>query len=124
MDVLKYNRVVVNTNIGPARSWKSKYKSVPMRIFSSDPSHIHPLVKSNDAYWVNSATLCVGYTMLDNGDIFRPIFNHMYQRMIDEFQPHIARAVNKRAEKMAYLEVAKIKKLPIELVDEIISFAH
>ena len=116
---------MVNTDGGTNRKWTIEYKTVqPWWRFVDLHTTNHPLVNSNKAYWTNKTTLCTGYKMLGAEHIFRPIFSHKRQRMIDEFQPNIARVVKKRVEKMAYLAVAKIKKLPIVLVDEIISLAY
>ena len=136
MDIQTYRQYVVNTGIDTGacanRNWTSVKKWAPSWERRNRDSCMqrnllipnHALVNSGEAYWTNSATLCLGYNMLGNGNIFRPIFSHRRQRMIDEFQPNIARVVKKRAEKMAYMAVAKIKKLPIVLVDEIISLAY
>ena len=77
----------------------------------------HPLVNSGDAYWINDTTLCVGYTLKSNNAIFRPIFSHSRQDLINEFQENIQNGVLKREEKRAYIEFVRIKKLPIVIVD-------
>lgn len=35
----------------------------------------HPLVTSGEAYWVNNKTLCIGYKLKGNNEIFIPVFN-------------------------------------------------
>ena len=125
MDIQSYRQYMVNTDGGTNRKWTVEYKTVHPSWRDTDlRTTNHPLVNSNKAYWTNKTTLCTGYKMLGAEHIFRPIFSHRYQRMIDEFQPDIARGVNKRDEKMAYLEMARIKKLPIDMIGEIISWAY
>jgi hypothetical protein len=127
MDISKYRRFVVKL-WGVGRDWIGEYKSVEPRMTGSEALDYfvpnHPLVNSGDAYWANAVTLCLGYSLLGANDIFRPIFSYKRQKMIDEFQRNIARIVKKRNEKMAYVAIVKIKKLPLVLIDEIISFAY
>tara|TARA_B110000091_G_C13655120_1_gene407124 strand:+ start:244 stop:651 length:408 start_codon:yes stop_codon:yes gene_type:complete len=132
MDISKYRRFVVkvwsvDSDNGFARDWIGEYKSVEPRMIGVNRNYFvpnHPLVNSGDAFWANSVTLCLGYYMLGANDIFRPIFSYKRQKMINEFQRNIARVVKKRNEKMAYVAIVKIKKLPLVLIDEIIRLAY
>ena len=82
----------------------------------------HPLVNSGNAYWINSNTLCLGYTLKTNNAIFRPIFRHKCQDLINNFQENIKKTVLKREETTARYEFVRIKKLPIDIVDKIIEY--
>lgn len=128
MDILTYRRIVVNTDKNKYFSkqiWNSENITVqPWWRYTDLHTTNHPLVNSHKAYWTNNTTLCIGYIMIDNNDIFRPIFSHKRQVMINEFQPNIAIAVKKRSEKMAYIALLKIKKLPVVLVEEIINLIY
>ena len=44
----------------------------------------HPKVLSGEAFWQTHNELCVGYHLLTNSDIFRPIFSHKRQRILDK----------------------------------------
>lgn len=44
----------------------------------------HPKVLSGDAFWQTHNELCVGYHLSTNSDIFRPIFSHKRQRLLDK----------------------------------------
>ena len=128
MDILTYRRIVVNTDKNKyfsKQTWNSENITVqPWWRYTDLHTKNHPLVNSHKAYWTNKTTLCIGYKMIDNNDIFRPIFSHKRQVMINEFQPNIAIAVKKRSEKMAYMALVKIKKLPVVLVEEIINLIY
>jgi len=82
----------------------------------------HPLVISGNAYWINRKTLCLGYKLEIDNDIFRPIFSHKRQIMIDEFLPNIKIAVYKREKNKKCLEIIRIKKLPTEVIHLIMSY--
>jgi hypothetical protein len=131
MDIGKYRSFVVQVwgvlGSDTRRSWIGDLKTVKPRMtsvnyFDNVPNH--HLVTKGTAYWTNAVTLCLGYYLLCANDIFRPTFSHKRQKMIDAFQRNIARVVKKRNEKMAYVAIVKIKKLPLVLIDEIIRFAY
>ena len=44
----------------------------------------HPKVLSGEAFWQTHDELCVGYHLSTNPDIFRPIFSHKRQRLLDK----------------------------------------
>jgi len=82
----------------------------------------HPLVNSADAYWTNNTTLCLGYKLISNNEVFRPIFSHRRQDLINGFQKNILKGVLKREEKALWLELVRIKRLPIEIVDTVFEY--
>jgi hypothetical protein len=82
----------------------------------------HPLVNSGNAYWTNRTTLCKGYKLAINNNIFRPIFSHKRQITIDKFLPNIKLVVHKREKNRKYLELIKIKILPTVIVKLIIKY--
>ena len=142
MDITKYRQHVVNFPYVQRRRndsyfllhdchepWEQVRVFVPphLRLRRSDNSistYNHPLVNSGEAYWSNNTTLCLGYRLRNNPDIFRPIFNSNRQREIDRFQNNIKRVVEKRKEKLAFIELFKIKQFPRVLVEKIIKLAY
>ena len=82
----------------------------------------HPLVNSGNAYWINRTTLCTGYKLAINNDVFRPIFSHKRQRIIDKFLPNIKFVVQKREKNRKYLEIIRIKKIPTYIIKLIIEY--
>ena len=137
MDITKYRQHVVNspyvTNHLNGEPWEEVRMFVPhlcttycvlLTTLGKVCTYNHPLVNSHQAYWLNRTTLCLGYRLRNNPDIFRPIFNSNRQREIDRFQNNIKRVVEKRKEKLAFIELFKIKQFPRVLVEKIIKLAY
>jgi hypothetical protein len=133
MDITKYRRHVVNSSyVGDIHfkndPWEQVFLFVHDPLLLNDhylqPLNNHPFVNSGEAYWSNNTTLCLGYRLRNNPDIFRPIFSHKRQHNIDHFQNNIKRVVEKRAEKRAFIELFKIKYLPRVIVEKIIKLAY
>ena len=133
MDITKYRQYVVKfpyvTNHLNGEPWEQVREFVPPHLrFRRSDNYIsyqqHPLVNSGEAYWSNNTTLCLGYRLRNNPDIFRPIFNHNRQHNIDQFQNNINRVVEKRKEKRAFIELFKIKRFPRVLVEKIIKLVY
>ena len=95
MNITKYRQHVVNfPYVQKRRNWRQPWEQVRvfvpphLRLRLSDnyiSTYNHPLVNSGEAYWSNNTTLCIGYRLRNNPDIFRPIFNYNRQRNIDQF---------------------------------------
>jgi len=133
MDITKYRQHVVRfsyvTNHGNGEPWEQVRALVPphLRLTRNHPNlcaYNHSLVNSGEAYWSNNTTLCLGYRLRNNPDIFRPIFGTKRQRNINEFQNNIKRVVEKRNENRAFIELFKIKRFPRVLVEKIIKLAY
>ena len=125
MNITNYRKYVVNSpyvtnHILPENEWDQVRKYVenwqrfnPAVFGYTNSRHtVHPEVNSGKAYWTNYTTLCLGYKLRSNPDIFRPIFRHNHQQKINEFQCNIKRIVKKRDQKRAFVELFKIKKIP------------
>ena len=121
MNITKYRQYFVRRD-----KWSKVLMTVPprTRMRWSLQWFQHPLVTSKKAWWLNDTTLCLGYQLLNNPDIFRPIFGFSRQRNIDQFQNNINRVVEKRKEKRAFIELFKIKRFPRVLVEKIIKLAY
>ena len=137
MNITKYRKYVVNSpyvtnHILPENEWDQVRKYVenwqrfnPAVFGYTNSRHtVHPEVNSGKAYWTNYTTLCLGYKLRSNPDIFRPIFRHNHQQKINEFQCNIKRIVKKRDQKRAFVELFKIKKIPRVLIDKIVKLAY
>ena len=132
MDITKYRQHVVNfpyvTNHLNNEPWEQVREFVPphLRLYRRRnwKRNNHPLVNSGEAYWSNNTTLCLGYQLRNNPDIFRPIFGTNRQHNIDQFQNNIKRVVEKRKEKRAFIELFKIKRFPRVLVEKIIKLVY
>ena len=127
MNLQKYRDIVVNTPSGDVHfsQWRAKCLRVPgynyPRNFADEN---HPLVNKGEAYWTNNTTLVVGYLLVSNPNIFRPIFSHQRQDIIDAFQSRIPVIVHRRNKLRAFIELFKIKQLPRVLVEKIINLVY
>ena len=84
----------------------------------------HPLVLSGSAFWINDKHLCIGYTFDDNPEIYRPIFSHKRQRLLNKITKDILNPKifwnNIRTKYFNFLY--KIRNLPVTLIECIILF--
>ena len=46
----------------------------------------HPKILSGEAFWIAHDELCIGYYLGTNPDVFRPIFSHQRQILLDIVQ--------------------------------------
>jgi hypothetical protein len=137
MDIKEYRDYVVNTGSEMIeKSWRPVLSNVPVceaqfyrrTWYQSDlwfqhtePLN-HPLVNSGDAYWTDDKTLCLGYKLKNNETIFRPIFCHKRQDLINNFQKDISKLVLKREKCMNYIEFYRIRRLPKDILYCIFDF--
>jgi hypothetical protein len=95
----------------------------------------HPRVLSGEAYWITHNKLCVGYELRKNPEIYRPIFSHKRQRLLDRL--HKFNEINEEDKgntidnpkkfwniiKSKYFNsLSQIKKLPIDCINHIVMF--
>lgn len=130
MDVIKYRKWFLEVNWGDNRFQMIKYnvdKDVRWnRIFNTPYGRTHPLVLSGKAYWVNSRELCIGYKMYTNPEIYRPIFSHKRQRLIDEMTKDIIKPYKfhnngqSRLRTKYFHYLYKIDNLPVSCIENII----
>jgi hypothetical protein len=128
MNIQKYRDIVVNTRCRchvRFSQWQTKYLRVYDYIWPQNfGDENHPLVNKGEAYWTNDTTLVVGYFLFDNPNIFRTIFSHRRQDIIDEFQSCIPVIVHIRNKSRAFIALFKIKKLPRVIVEKIINLVY
>jgi len=87
MDVFKYRKLCLEENWGKNRFQMIIYNVgeyvVEDRVFITPYGRIHPLVISKKAFWINKDELCLGYTLDTNPEVFKPIFSHSRQMILD-----------------------------------------
>jgi len=88
MDIRKYRTIVLCHNHETNRFQMIKYnieRDVEQnRVFKTAYGINHPLVLSKKAFWINKDELCIGYKLDTNPEIYRPIFSHSRQRILDK----------------------------------------
>jgi len=83
----------------------------------------HPKVLSGEAFWFDESKLCIGYELYSNRNIFRPIFSHKRQRLLEFVHLDIIcpTAFWHNVKRRYYVCMSKIKKLPLECVAHIVN---
>ena len=131
MDITKYRQHVVNSSyVGDIHfkndQWEKVFMFVPLHLrlrYDGIHAYNHPLVNSGEAYWSNNTTLCLGYRLLNNPDVFRPIFSHKRQHNIDNFQRNIFSAAEMVVwRRGTFIELFKIKTLPEDIIKFILKY--
>ena len=132
MDITKYRQHVVNSSyVGDIHfkndPWEQVFLFVHDPLLLNDhylqPLNNHPFVNSGEAYWSNNTTLCLGYRLRNNPDIFRPIFSHKRQHNIDHFQKDIFSAAEMVVwRRGTFIELFKIKTLPEDIIKFILKY--
>lgn len=127
MDIIKYRKWYLEQNWGTNEFIMVKIKTHTRR----HEAHLlwlnncnHPMVNSGKAFWVNDHELCMGYELRENTQIFRPIFSHKRQDILDKVNKNIYNPIkfwNKLKSKYFY-SLCYIIKLPIECVKIIVMF--
>jgi hypothetical protein len=142
MDILKYRHYCLSYNWGINRFQMTTYNVgedvKENRVFITPYGINHPLVLSKKAFWINKDELCIGYTLDTNPDIYRPIFSHSRQRILDRVhneeidedgnkeqnirKPYKFWNKVKRRRIMVFTNLYKKRSLPIECIKYIIMF--
>lgn len=123
MDIIKYRKMYLSGNGGNSRFIMIKHKVD----YHGRTSHFaHPLVVSGGAFWVNDTELCLGYELNTNSTIFRPIFSHKRQCLLDELHSNIVNPTTfwNRVKRRYYFTISRVKKLPLECVIGIVTFIY
>jgi len=133
MNITLYRKLYLSENWGSNRFTKIKQKVVAFKkpnVWKNNRvkcvDYNHPSVLSGHAYWVNDRELCVGYRLQSNPSVFRPIFSHRRQRLLDQVNVEILRPTNFwRAVRMRYwTTICNVKQLPLDCVDCIVRFIY
>jgi len=141
MDVLKYRRYYLEQNWGLNRFHMIIHNVdedvANDRVFETPYGRIHPLVLSKKAFWINEHELCVGYKLDINPEVFRPIFSHSRQRMLDRVHDEEEDEDGNKEQNIRnpfkfwnkiktryFSTLYKKKALPIVCINYIIMFIH
>ena len=130
MDIVKYRKYYLQENWAQNR-FIAKFINAHLILHPNpkypDSSQInHPLVLSGIGFWINPWTLCVGYVLRDDPEIFRPIFSHKRQLILDELNLIICDGyVDKFWNKIKsgiWNALIEIRKLPVDCIENIITY--
>ncbi len=136
MDVIKYRKWYLQENWGENRFRMIKYgvefKEIRIRrnnkIMTIDFQRNHPKVLSGEGYWITHEKLCIGYKMISNPEIYRPIFSHKRQRLLDKVNLNVINPYKfwYKIKLKYFISLAKMysKKIPIDCVKHIVIFIY
>ena len=118
MNVLLYRKIYLSEN------WGSNEFS--MLNVGVEYRKNHPLVASGQAFWVNDSELCIGYHLNANPAVFRPVFSHKRQRLLEVVNADILHpSTFWHAVRMRYWQtICHLKQLPLACVDCIVRFLY
>lgn len=121
MDVIAYRKIYLAENWGLNRFNMVRHNAV-RRAYGTN----HPLVLSGQAFWHTDNELCLGYELETNPDIFRPIFSHKRQRLLDGVHSQIVNPTQfwNRVKRRYYFAISRITKLPLECVICIVNYIY
>lgn len=128
MDIIKYRKIYLKYNWGENHFSAIKQKVYGTYNVSNAFTHStnHPLVLSGQAFWFNDNELCIGYELNTHPEIFRPIFSHKRQRLLDEVHSKIQNPCRfwNRIKRRYYYIISHIKNLPLDCVKHIVKFTY
>ena len=86
MDNNKYRKLYLEENWGENKFIMIKYHvnfRRNNRIMTIHFQKNHPKVLCGEGYWITHNKLCIGYELNNHPEIYRPIFSHKRQRLLD-----------------------------------------
>jgi hypothetical protein len=106
--------------------------------YSINFQRMHPMVLTEEAYWISHNELCIGYHSTTNPDIFRPVFSYKRQGLLDKVHGNrkedkcdddendysIIKPNLRYARKKYLFGFVRKKELPMDCVKIILSFIN
>jgi len=130
MNSTKYRKIVLTENWADNNfiMIKEKVSCFPCP-YSINFQISHPKILSGEAFWVAHDELCIGYYLGTNPDVFRPIFSHQRQILLDivhdgEDEYNISNPHLRYARKKYLVGLDREKELPMDCIEIILSFIH
>jgi len=139
MDINKYRKLYLSENYGANRfrmiTYYVEFKEIYIRknyphdwIDGLDFGRNHPMVLAKKAYWLNDSELCIGYELDNNPKIYRPIFSHKRQKLLDNVHLNIINPYKfwNKIKSTYFISLAKVhsKRIPIECIKNIVMFTY
>ena len=101
-------------------------KKLPWWNFRENMSKNHRDVLSGKCFWINNKELCMGYEMRMNETIFRPIFSHKRQRLLDKVHLNIINPMKfwNKIKSRFFTTLSEKKNIPLECIMHIIPYVY
>jgi len=125
MDVIKYRKLYLQHNWA-VNSFIMVTKKLPWWNFRENMSKNHRDVLSGKCFWINNKELCMGYEMITNETIFRPIFSHKRQRLLDKVHLNIINPIKfwNKIKSRFFTTLSEKKNIPLECIMHIILYFY
>jgi len=118
MNIIQYRKYCVNIN-----NWD--YIKLKLKLYNNSIHLIYTkYIKSGLGFWLNINTIILGYKLKDNHLITRPIYDSYRNKKIIKLNNDIIKAVIKRNKKLSYIELLKLKNIPLEIINYIFSITY
>jgi hypothetical protein len=125
MNIIKYRKLYLSRNLGN-NDFIMLTRKVNIPLYSYNLFENHPLVKKGHAYWESDNELCIGYILDKNPEIYRPIYSHKRQDLLDIINKNIKTPFVfwNKIKSQYFITISKIKKLPLDLTKKIIEYIY
>jgi len=126
MDIIRYRKWYLSVNWGNNAFHMNIHCAKQQKRTREGKMIIHPLIVTGKAFRLNDRELCVGYRLASNHNIFRPIFSHKRQRILDNVHASIRcpTVFWYKVRQRYYLCMCKVKRIPLECVQHIMRFIY
>ena len=126
MDAIKYRKLYLQHN-WDVNSFIMVRKKLPRWNFREHyGAGNHRDVLSGKCFWINNTELCMGYEMITNETIFRPIFSHKRQRLLDKVHLNIINPIKfwNKIKSRFFTTLSEKKNIPLECIMHIIPYVY
>lgn len=130
MNIEKYRKWYLQENWAENRFKMIKYNIIidviHNRVFNTAYGRVHPLVLSGKAFWINNYELCIGYELLENSEIYRPIFSYDRQQILNKVNMNIVNSKKfwNKVKSKYFITLFKVKNLPVVCIENIINMIY
>jgi len=130
MNIEKYRKWYLQENWAENRFKMIKYNItidvIHNRVFNTAYGRVHPLVSSGKAFWINNYELCIGYELLENSEIYRPIFSYDRQQILNKINMNIVNSKKfwNKVKSKYFITLFKVKNLPVVCIENIINMIY
>ena len=128
MDIMKYRLWYLSENWGTNdfHMVVKRIKQFKRRRNGRIMLRNHNRVLSGEAFWINEHELCIGYQLGSDPSVFRPIFSHARQRLLEVVHLDIIspNAFWNNVKGRYFQCLALLKRIPLECIIHIVQFLY
>ena len=143
MDIEKYKKLYLSENRGENSFTMITINladdGTPKMFFETDDQDLsqfysnniynsrnHQKIESGEAFWIHENELCIGYKMMLNPNIFRPIFSYERQCSLNKVNIDITQPIKfwNKVKSKYYLTLSQNILIPLECVKIIVDYIY